>query len=158
LFVPITDSQLFFSPMAQPPSKKVLQAFHQEAGWSQSRREVENLLKAERRLQWVSVELDNVKIGIVRLELAPPEFCYISDLIIKSKYRRQGVGRWLVQNIEGYCSRLGIRRMLLLPEAGSRPFYEALSFVPDPFVSGVLKKEINPLQPKMLFTRGGKGF
>lgn len=115
------------------------------------------MLNANRRLQWVCVEADKVKIGIARLELAPPEFCYLSDLVIKSKYREKGIGRWFVRNIETYCAGFGMRRVLLMPETGSLPFYAALSFVPDPFVPGVLKKDINPFQPKMFFVRNSQG-
>jgi GNAT superfamily N-acetyltransferase len=140
--------------MAQPPSRKFLQSFHEDAGWSLPRREVDNIVKANnRRLQWVGVNSENAKIGIARLELAPPEFCYVSDLVIKSKYRRLGVGRWFLRNIEIFCAGSGIKRLLLLPETGSLPFYQALSFVPDPFVQGVIKKDINPFQPKMFSTR-----
>ncbi len=104
-------------------------------------------------MQWVGVDLGKVAIGIARLELAPPEFCHISDLTIKSKFRGQGVGRWFIKHIEQFCAGLGIRRMLLLPEAESLAFYEALSFTPDPYVPRFLKKEISPLQRKVFMPR-----
>jgi GNAT superfamily N-acetyltransferase len=148
-----SDLELHFQPLPQAPSKKTLQAFQKDAGWSVSRREVEKMLTPNSRMQWVSVELNKIVIGIARLELAPPEFCHISDLTIKSKYRGQGVGRWFIKNIELFCAGLGIRRMLLLPESEALPFYEALSFTPDPYVPRFLKKEISPFQRKAFFPR-----
>jgi GNAT superfamily N-acetyltransferase len=149
-----TDLKLHFFPMVRPPTKKFLREFQKDAGWFQPSMKIDNSPKDKRWLQWVSVELDDMKIGIARLELSRPECCYISDFVIKRKYRGQGVGRWFLIAIEIYCARLGIRRLLLVPEAGSHPFYEALYFVPDPFVPGILKKDISPF--KMFFIRGKK--
>jgi GNAT superfamily N-acetyltransferase len=146
-------SQLVFCPLTDTPTKKSLLAFQKDAGWSISMKDVESILNTNKRIQWVSVELDKVKIGIARLELAPPEFCFVSDLVIKSKYRRQGVGRWLLRHVEDMCNALAIRRVLLTPEPRSMAFYESLSFVSDPFVPGVLRKDLNPFQRKVFLAR-----
>jgi|GEM_PF-862532 len=157
--MPTLLSQLVFRPN-DVPTKKSLLAFQRDAGWSVSAKSVEAILlpsdsnpTVNKRIQWVSVELDKVKIGIARLELAQPEFCYISDLVIKSKYRGQGVGRWMLRHIEDICNALAIKRVLLKPESRNIAFYESLSFAADPFVPGMLRKDLNPFQRKMFLAR-----
>ncbi|MBV8635740.1 MAG: GNAT family N-acetyltransferase [Burkholderiaceae bacterium] len=138
------------------PSKKVLQSFHKDAGWNRPRKEIETTLSQIQRIQWAVVELNGTNIGIARLELAPPEFCYLSELIIKNKYRGRGIGQWFVHNIEQHCARWGIPRLLLQPNnAQSTSFYEALAFSPDPYVPGFLRKDINPFQGKKRFFQSG---
>ena len=145
------DLQLLFRPLAAPPELKFLQAFHKDAGWAPlPRKELEKVLAPSNRMQWVSVEADKVIIGIARLELVPPEFCYLSSLVIKRKYRRQGIGRWLLHHVEALCVKRGVKRLLLLPEVGSREFYDALGFVPDPLVQGILKKDLSPFGLKKI--------
>lgn len=148
-------SQLVFSPMTEVPTKKSLLAFQKDAGWSTSMKSIESILNltAAKRIQWVSVELDKTTIGIAKLELAPPEFCYVSDLVIKSKYRRQGVGRWMLRHVEDLCNAMAIRRVLLTPEPRSMAFYESLSFTADPYVPGIMRKDLNPFQRKMFLAR-----
>jgi GNAT superfamily N-acetyltransferase len=146
-------SQLTFRPLAAAPTLKALLSFQRDAGWSVSKKAVADNLTKTNRVQWVSVELDKVRIGMAKLELAPPEFCYITDLVIKSKFRGQGVGRWFLHNIEDMCHALGIKRMILVPEPASLPFYQRLSFVPDPLVPHCLKKEISPLRRKVFLAR-----
>ncbi|WP_296001086.1 GNAT family N-acetyltransferase [Rugamonas sp.] len=135
--------------MTEPPTEKALLAFQKDAGWSVTRRESDTIRSPHSRAQWVSVEYQKVRIGIARLELAPPEFCYVSDLVIKSKFRRLGVGRWLLRHIEDLCIKLAIRRILLRPEPNSRAFYDSLSFVDDPMVPNILRKDLNPFQRKV---------
>jgi len=153
-------SQLVFCPLSDVPTTKSLLAFQKDAGWSVTAKKIEAIRQANdlipntnKRIQWVSVELDKVKIGIAKLELAQPEFCYISDLVIKSKYRGQGVGRWMFRHIEDMCNALSIKRVLLRPEPHNIGFYESLSFATDPFVPGVLRKDINPFQRKLFVAR-----
>lgn len=153
-------SQLVFCPLSDVPTTKSLLAFQKDAGWSVTAKKVEAIRHANdlipntnKRIQWVSVELDRVKIGIAKLELAQPEFCYVSDLVIKSKYRGRGVGRWMFRHIEDLCNALAIKRVLLRPEPHNIGFYESLSFAADPFVAGVLRKDINPFQRKLFVAR-----
>ncbi|MBV8634234.1 MAG: GNAT family N-acetyltransferase [Burkholderiaceae bacterium] len=149
--MPSFEERLSFRLLTEPPTLKALQKFQEDAGWSISRKDREKQLGQQPRIQWVSVEMDQVKVAIARLELAPPEFCYVADLIVKSKFRGQGVGRWFIAGIERFCAPLGIRRLTLVPEAGSLPFYEALGFVPDGVVAGVWKKDMQLLQRKRFF-------
>jgi GNAT superfamily N-acetyltransferase len=145
------QASLVFRPLPAPLGAKVLKAFRKDAGWTDVDNSALNgALNPGSQVQWATVESSSKTIGIARLELAPPQFCYVSDLIILSKYRGQGVGEWLINNIERYCLGLGIPRMLLRPLENNKGFYEKLHFVADPRVEGFLKKEISPFQRKML--------
>jgi ribosomal protein S18 acetylase RimI-like enzyme len=145
------QASLVFRPLPAPLVAKVLKTFRKDAGWSdEDNTALDRALNPGSQLQWATVDSSSKTIGIVRLELAPPQFCYVSNLIILSKYRGQGVGQWLINNIERYCQGLGIPRMLLQPLENNRGFYEKLHFVADPYVAGFLKKEISPFQRKIL--------
>jgi N-acetylglutamate synthase-like GNAT family acetyltransferase len=139
---------LEFRPLKAPLSAKALDAYRKDASMSGAmpRKTAEN---ARGKVQWVSVEHNKKQIGVARLELAPPEFCYVSELIISSKFRGQGIGHWFMTRIEQYCLGLGIRRLLLEAGDGTDAFYKSQAFVADPLVPNMLKKEINPFQRKM---------
>jgi GNAT superfamily N-acetyltransferase len=142
---------LVFRPLSAPLSDKILQAFRKDAGWGN--RETPGLDAAARPggvVQWVTVESGKKRVGIARLELAPPQFCYVADLIVLQSHRGHGVGEWFMKQIEQYCLGLGVPRVLLRPLEDNRGFYEKLNFVPDPLVAGFLKKEILPMRRKML--------
>ncbi|NVD74614.1 N-acetyltransferase [Duganella sp. BJB488] len=142
---------LQFVPLKTALPLKALRAYRQDANWPTDTKLPSNPIG---KIVWVSVETNRKQIAIARLELAPPEFCMVSELIVNSKYRSQGVGRWFVQRIEQYCHSLGIRRLVLRPTNGSEKFYASLSFQKDPFVPEMLKKEINPMLPKMFMPIG----
>ena len=144
----MTTASLQFHILSQPLTAKTLAAFRKDAGWKTHIQE-RTLYDPDAHVRWACVETGQRRIGIVRLELAPPEFCYLGDLIIHSKFRGQGVGHWFIQRIEQYCRTLGIKRLVLHPEQGTEDFYARLSFVADPFSPHFVKKDINPLQPKM---------
>jgi GNAT superfamily N-acetyltransferase len=145
------QSSLVFRPLSAPLPDKVLQAFRKDAGWSN--RDTSALRGAGQpgsQVQWVTVEAGKRRVGIARLEVAPPQFCFVSDLIILSSHRGRGVGEWFMKQIELHCMGLGIPRVLLQPMDDNRGFYEKLDFVADPLVAGFLKKEIRPMQRRIL--------
>lgn len=132
-------------------SEKVLLAFRKDAGWGN--RDTSALGAGGQRggqSHWVTVEAGKRRVAIARLELAPPQFCFVSDLIVLREHRGRGVGEWFMQQIERHCRDQGIPRVLLQPMADNRAFYEKLHFVADPLVAGFLKKEIRPLQRRTL--------
>ncbi|MGJ7918278.1 GNAT family N-acetyltransferase [Massilia sp. LXY-6] len=142
---------LVFRPLSAPLPDKVLLAFRKDAGWSN--RDTSAAVTAGQPgglVQWVTVESGKKRVGIARLELAPPQFCFVSDLIVLSAHRGRGVGEWFMKQIEQHCAGLGIPRVLLQPMDDNRGFYEKLAFVADPLVAGFLKKELRPLQRRML--------
>jgi GNAT superfamily N-acetyltransferase len=140
-----------FRPLSAPLSDKVLLAFRKDAGWSN--RDTSALGGAGHPgglVQWVTVESGKKRIAIARLELAAPQFCFVSDLIVLREHRGRRVGEWFMKQIEQHCLGLGIPRVLLQPMADNRAFYEKLDFVADPLVAGFLKKDIRPLQRRVL--------
>jgi GNAT superfamily N-acetyltransferase len=140
--------ELEFRPLKAPLTAKALDAYRKDASMAGAmpRKAAGN---ARGKVQWVSVEHNRKQIGVARLELAPPEFCYVSELIISSKFRGQGIGHWFMTRIEQYCLGQGIRRLLLEAGDGTEAFYKSQAFVADPLVPHMLKKEINPFQRKL---------
>lgn len=149
--------QPIFQVLARPLPKKTLQSFRRDAGWSANPERAPSGLPPGGKVQWVALEQDKERIGICRLELAAPQFCYVSELIIATGYRRQGFGRRFVKFIEQYCAQQHIERLLLWPAENTRGFYDSLYFIPDPKASGFLKKELNPFQRKFLGAQAAFG-
>jgi GNAT superfamily N-acetyltransferase len=143
---------LTFEILPQAPSSKVLQTWRKDAGWK-APVQANTLKHPNAIIHWARVMAGKHQAGIVRLELAPPEFCYVGDLIIASKFRGEGIGSWFLLAIEQYAGNLGIKRLVLQPEAGTEGFYAARQFVSDPFVPSFLKKDLSPLQRKRFLQR-----
>lgn len=146
--------ELQFRPLKAPLSNKALEAYRKDAAWSAPLPK-QTAQDARGEVQWVSVEWKAKQIGVARLELAPPEFCYLSELVISSKFRGRGVGRWFMTRIEQYCLAQGIRRLLLEAGDGTESFYKAQAFAADPLLPHLLKKDLNPFQRKMFMPTGG---
>jgi len=136
-----------FKPMSWP-TKNFLHSFYTDEELLWIKAQLEESRKSKRKFQWVCIERNLAKIGICLLEVAPPEFVYVSNLSIKEKHRRQGVGRIFMSHIETYCANIGINRLCLTPTEASLSFYQALLFVPEPLIPGILKKDIHPPLPK----------
>jgi GNAT superfamily N-acetyltransferase len=145
------QSSLSFRPLSAPLPDKVLLAFRKDAGWSnRDTAAIHDAGQPGSLVRWVTVEFGKKRVAIARLELAPPQFCFVSDLIVLRACRGRGVGEWFMKQIEQHCLDMGIPRVLLQPMADNRAFYEKLDFVADPLVAGFLKKEIRPRQRRML--------
>jgi N-acetylglutamate synthase-like GNAT family acetyltransferase len=142
------NTDLQFRPLKAPLSTKALMAYRKDGGLSGTVPQQKSQ-DARGKVQWVSVEANGKQVGVARLELAPPEFCYVSELIISSKFRGLGIGHWFMTRIEQYCLAQGIRRLLLEAGDGTESFYKSQSFVSDPYLPNMLKKEINPFQRKV---------
>jgi GNAT superfamily N-acetyltransferase len=151
--MPYMIEELQFRPLKAPLSNKALEAYRKDAAWSAPLPK-QTATDARGKVEWVSDEWKAKQIGIARLELAPPEFCYLSELIISSKFRGRGVGRWFMARIEQYCHAQGIRRLLLEAGDGTESFYKSQAFVADPLLPNLLKKDINPFQRKMFMPIG----
>lgn len=133
------------------PAKR-LRAYRQEAEWTDLPQQAAGDPRG--RVLWVSVLAGRQEIGIARLELAAPEFCYLSELMIRRGWRGQGAGRWFVQRIERYCAALGIRRLVLEAAPGSEAFYASMQFAAHPLVPTMLSKDLPVLQAKMFIPPG----
>jgi GNAT superfamily N-acetyltransferase len=141
--------------MPQTPTAKTLMAWRKDAGWS-APVQPHTLEHPTLAVRWVGVWDKRKQVAIARLELAPPEFCYVGDLIIAADFRRRGIGSWFLEAIEKYVGGHGIKRLLLEAEAGSEAFYKAHHFVCDPYVPRFLKKDLSPLQRKMFVPHPAK--
>lgn len=118
----------------EPPSAPSLGATHRAAPQN-----------PRGRVQWVQALSGQDIIGIARLELAPPAFCYLAELVIAAPFRRSGVGSWFMHSIEQHCISLTIPRLLLQPDPDAVGFYRALKFVREPQFSGFLIKYLYPI-------------
>lgn len=136
-----------FVPLQATFPAKRLRAYRQEAEWADPPQRA--AADPRGRVLWVSVQVGREEIGIARLELAAPEFCFLSELIIRRNWRGKGAGRWFVQRIERYCAALGIRRLVLEAAPGSEAFYASLQFAANPRLPTMLSKELPLLQAKM---------
>jgi len=80
-------ASLVFSPVADI-GHKTLHAFRKDAGWTNLDSAAhEGALSPGSQVQWATARRSGKVIGIARLELAPPQFCYVSDLIVLGAYR-----------------------------------------------------------------------
>lgn len=142
------ELDLQFRLLKAAPPTKVVMAFRKDAD-AEGALPRAGAADTRGKVQWVAVEHKNKQIGIARLELAAPEFCFVSELMILSQYRGQGIGHWIMKRIEQYALSVGIRRLLLEAGHGTDNFYKSQAFVADPLMPRLLRKEINPFQPKM---------
>jgi GNAT superfamily N-acetyltransferase len=133
-------------PGAIPP--KTLLAFRKDAGWTSPPPEA-GPGRPGATVRWATLQTGSRTIAIARLELAPPQFCFVSDLIVLSAHRGRGLGGHFMQQIERHCMEAGIPRVLLQPTEGSAGFYAKLRFVVDPLVAGFLKKELGPQRRRL---------
>lgn len=141
---------LAFLPLAAPQVANVLKTFRKDAGWTAENDDaLAGALRPGSRVQWMTVRAGQKTVALVRLELAPPQFCAVSDLIVLSGYRGRGVGAWFMAQIEHHCMAQGIQRVVLQAAPPSRAFYDKLRFVEDPLVPGFLKKELMPLRRRI---------
>ena len=136
--------------LAALPSPKLLREFRKDAGWDKDTDAMRGGLMPGSEVKWATVQSGQKTIGIARLELARPQFCYVSELMILKAWRGRGIGEWFMKQIELHCFETGIPRVLLQPKDEARAFYEKLDFVADPMVAGFMKKDIAPQRRRML--------
>jgi GNAT superfamily N-acetyltransferase len=132
------------------PNAKLLREFRKDAGWDPDTDAMRGGLRPDSQVEWALVQSGQKTVGIARLELARPQFCYVSELMVLKAWRGRGIGEWFMKQIELHCFETGIPRVLLQPKDEARAFYEKLDFVSDPMVAGFMKKEIAPVRRRML--------
>jgi GNAT superfamily N-acetyltransferase len=136
--------------LAALPSPKLLREFRKDAGWDKDTDAMRGGLMPGSEVKWATVQSGQKTVGIARLELARPQFCYVSELMILKAWRGRGIGEWFMKQIELHCFETDIPRVLLQPKNDARAFYEKLDFVADPMVAGFMKKDIAPQRRRML--------
>lgn len=132
------------------PNPKLLRDFRKDAGWEKETDALRGPLWPGSQVEWATVQSGQKTIGIARLELARPQFCYVSELVILKAWRGRGIGEWFMKQIELHCFQAGLPRVVLQPKEEARAFYEKLDFVPDPLVAGFMKKDVAPQRRRML--------
>jgi GNAT superfamily N-acetyltransferase len=137
----VDRESLKFDLLATPPVAKMLLAFREDAGWTTApSRSVADALCSNPRMRWAVVRRGQKTIAIARLEIAPPQFCFISDFIVLNAWHGRGVGTWFMERIEEHCRAMTILRILLEPAEGSRGFYERLGFAGNAAIPGFMVK------------------
>lgn len=134
------------------PSPKLLRDFRKDAGWHKATDAdaTRGGLMPGSEVKWATVRAGQKTVGIARLELARPQFCYVSELVILKAYRGRGIGEWFMKQIELHCLQAGLPRVVLQPKEEARAFYEKLDFVADPLAAGFMKKDVAPQRRRVL--------
>jgi GNAT superfamily N-acetyltransferase len=145
------QDSLVFRLLPAPPTPKTLLVFRRNAGWNTlDPASIAEALVPRPGMQWVTVLQRHRTVAIARLELAPPQFCFVSDCIVDRSMRGRGVGSWLLGQVERECRERGIPRLLLRPTDESLGFYRKLGFTPDTAVAGFLRKDVGPVRRRLL--------
>ena len=106
-----------------------LEALYNDAGWSSYTRNLVSLQKSIQNSQDVVTAWDKEKLlGLIRTIGDTETILYIQDILVLSAYKRQGIGRRLIEEV--LALNQNCRQVVLLTEDNeeSRGFYEALGF------------------------------
>ena len=122
----------------RPPSKAVLTALLKDAQWTLSEETllgmVSNKPHPDLRTMWVSLKKGADLIGLATLQFPSPEYklvapAFISNFVIKKDFQGKGLGSYLFEQIEHYCSDYGLRKIILESTATNTAFWQAVGFV-----------------------------
>ncbi|MDQ3249799.1 MAG: GNAT family N-acetyltransferase [Chloroflexota bacterium] len=102
---------------------------------------IETLYLAE-----VDTEMGTRAVGMASLRLwpcicDPVPYAELTELFVEEAYRRNGVGRTLVEHVEGVAQAAGAHQLVLLTAFNNRrahAFYHRLGFAMDAFAMGKL--------------------
>jgi ribosomal protein S18 acetylase RimI-like enzyme len=106
-----------------------LEALYNDAGWSSYTRNLVSLQKSIQNSQDVVTAWDKEKLlGLIRTIGDTETILYIQDILVLSAYKRQGIGRRLIEEV--LALNQNCRQIVLLTEDSyeTRGFYEALGF------------------------------
>ncbi|BCL38901.1 GNAT family N-acetyltransferase [Nostoc sp. MS1] len=70
---------------------------------------------------------ENEQIGLARVITDYATFAYIADVFVLAPYRRQGLGKWLIETIVSHPELQGLRRWLLATK-DAHEFYRQFGF------------------------------
>jgi ribosomal protein S18 acetylase RimI-like enzyme len=122
----------------RPPSKAVLSAMLKDAQWTLSEETllgmVRNKPHPDLRTVWVNLKKGAEPIGFATLQFPSPEYtlvapAFISNFVIKKAFQGQGLGSYLFEQIERYCSDYGLRKIILESAATNMAFWQAVGFM-----------------------------
>lgn len=94
--------------------------------------------ESSRRIMWLA-ELDHRPVGAMNLAVfermprpgrASGRWGYLGNAFVLAPYRKQGIGRQILDEVLGYASENGFVRVVLSPSERSVPFYQRAGFRP----------------------------
>jgi ribosomal protein S18 acetylase RimI-like enzyme len=106
-----------------------LEALYNDAGWRSYTRNLVSLQKSIQNSQDVITAWDKEQLlGLIRTIGDTETILYIQDILVLSAYKRQGIGRRLIEEV--LALNHNCRQIVLLTEDSdeTRGFYEALGF------------------------------
>lgn len=135
------DLDLQFCLLETPPDLAILRAFRKDANAEDDPPPAE-APPATGKVQWIAIQWQLRQIGLARLQVAGQAFCFVSDLMILSQYRRRGIGRQAMAYIEQYALEAGLQRLFLMADEGTEHFYKSQAFVEDPLLPHLMRKDL----------------
>ena len=122
-----TDTALFVTDEVGALDFHQLQALHQETSWARNR----SLLDLQRAVAGSDVVITAWRgdrlVGCVRVLTDFVFRAVLCDVIVHPSYRRQGLGRLLVEEVTGHPRLARVQKFTLLTST-ARSFYERLGW------------------------------
>ena len=132
---------LRFETKSHPPTLRYLEKFHHDTGFVASPENLSVALQASAGIRWLYAIHSGKEIGIARLQFYGQDFCYISELMVRKKMQRKGVGSFLLNEIERLCRANGVALACLEPANNSAEFYSRNGYSWAPTVPPTLFKD-----------------
>ena len=87
-------------------------------------------------LEILAARAEDLVVGVAVLAFRPgisagADFASVEEVYVKPEERRRGVGRALLEAVEGRCRRRGVSYVEVQTDDEASPFYEALGFAPE---------------------------
>jgi ribosomal protein S18 acetylase RimI-like enzyme len=103
---------------------------YEDVGWTSYTKDIKSLLFGIQNSSFVLSAWDGHRlVGLIRVVSDDYTICYIQDLLVMQTYRRQGIGKHLVEKVlEKYGH---VRQMILTTDSTSKEakvFYKKLGF------------------------------
>ena len=135
----------------EPPAKDIIQSLFAGANLGLSDDQLNKTIAYKPhpalRSIWVTTQRGNAVIAIATLYL-PPKVnllrapCFIGNFIVAPHDRRQGVGAYVLMQLQGYCKKLSISRVTLQFTPDSLAFWEKNKFIKNMQYPTLLFKDI----------------
>ena len=117
--------------IGQLPDDRSLRLLYEDAGWTVYTRDMVKLRQALAQSMYLLCVWDGQElIGLLRAVGDGVAILYIQDILVRSSYRRRGVGRAMVQRaLEAFPD---VRQRVLMTDETPQMhgFYEGLGFFP----------------------------
>ena len=104
---------------------------YKAGGWwkdTYDKSKLKDLIKGSFAFAVVIDKKTNQTIGMGRILSDGTSDAYIQDLIILPEYRKQGIGKKLVDKLVEYCHSKGVKWIALIAEPDQDGFYSSIGF------------------------------